>query len=309
MVRSDRRTGAEIAYVVDSDFAKYLGFDPIKSAPTRGFALMDYPRFLWGRAGVPYDAILLDKLDQRRDYKVYVFFLTIGLDAAQTEMIDNVVKRGGKTAIFLWAAGFVDREGMFSDRAMSDLVGMKITASTAPRSWRMTPSEWFTSQAGIAEGTPMGTLANNEPCEPLADRNTYAPSFTVSDQSVQTIAHYEGTSDVAIAVKRHRDWSSIYCASMNLVPSVVRYALTQAGGFLYTDTDDVCYINNSFIGLHTKKTGAIRVNVPESGPLYDVYNDKELKASSSFNIPVKELQSYLFYRGTKEAWDALEMAE
>jgi hypothetical protein len=309
MVRSDRRTGAEIAYVVDSDFAKYLGFDPIKSAPTRGFALMDYPRFLWGRAGVPYDAILLDKLDQRRDYKVYVFFLTIGLDAAQTEMIDNVVKRGGKTAIFLWAAGFVDREGMFSDRAMSDLVGMKITASTEPRSWRMTPSEWFTSQAGIAEGTPMGTLANNEPCEPLADRNTYAPSFTVSDQSVQTIAHYEGTSDVAIAVKRHRDWSSIYCASMNLVPSVVRYALTQAGGFLYTDTDDVCYINNSFIGLHTKKTGAIRVNVPESGPLYDVYNDKELKASSSFNIPVKELQSYLFYRGTKEAWDALEMAE
>ncbi len=309
MLRSDRSSGAEIAYVFDSDFAQYLGYDPTRSGPTRGFALMDYPRFLWARAGVPYDMILLDRLDQRPHFKVYVFFLTVGLDAAQRKMIDRVVKRDGKTAIFLWAAGFVDRAGRFSEEAMSELAGMDLSASSVERTWRMTASPWFSKQTGIPADTPMGTLAHNEPCEPLADRNTYAPSFTVTDRSAQAIAFYEGTGDVGIAEKRHRAWTSVYCASMNLVPALVRYALQRTGGFLYSDTDDICYINNSFIGLHTQQGGTVTVRVPAPGALYDVYRDQELTESSSFEIPVAPFQTYLFYRGSRQAWDSLRRAE
>jgi len=309
MIHSDRRTGAEIAYVCDADYAKYIGWDPLKSEPTRGFSLMDYPRFLWARAGVPYDMILLEKLNQRKNYKVYVFFLTVGLDGAQRKMIDQVVKKDGKTAIFLWADGFIDNTGLFNSKAMSQLVGMNISASTKARNWKMSPSQWFIDQTGIKPDTRMGTLVNNEPCEPLADLNTYAPSFTVNDPSAKAIALYEGTKDVGIAVKRNKSWSSIYCGSMNLVPSVVRYALKQTGGFQYTNTDDICYINNSFVGLHTKQTGTIKLKLPKAGALYDVYNDKELPAATAFDIPVEQFQTYMFYRGTKRQWDGLKKAE
>jgi hypothetical protein len=306
MIHSDRRTGAEIAYVFDSDYAKYLGWDPVKSDPTRGFSLLGYPRYLWARAGVPYDMILLEKLNQRKNYKVYVFFLTIGLDAAQRKMIDQVVKKDGKMAIFLWADGFIDNAGMFNSKAMSQLVDMNISASKKARNWKMSPSKWFIDKTGIKPDTRMGTLINNEPCEPLADLNTYAPSFTVNDPSAKAIALYEGTRDVGIAIKRNKSWSTIYCASMNLVPSIVRYAFKQTGGFQYTNTDDICYINNSFIGLHTKQTGTIKVKLPKASALYDVYNDKELPVATSFDIPVEQFQTYMFYRGTKRQWDGLK---
>jgi hypothetical protein len=306
MQHADRRTGAEIAYVVDADFAKYLGWDPLKSAPTRGFALMDYPRFLWARAGVPYDMVLLEKLAQRQDYKVYVFFLTVGLDAAQRKLIDQVVKRAGKVAIFLWADGFIDEAGLFNRRAMSKLVGMDIAAAETPRPWKMSPSPWFIEQTGVKPETPMGTLVTNEPCEPLADQNSYAPAFVVTDPAARALAYYEGTTDVAIAEKRHKTWSSIYCASMNLVPALVRYALRQAGGFQYTDTDDICYINNTFIGFHTKQAGKIHLRLPASSALYDVYTGNELPAAAAFDLPVEPLSTYLFYRGTKQQWQNLK---
>ena len=48
-----RDTGAQIAFVYDQNYRNYFGYDPLKSAPSRGFHLFDYLKFTWARAGVP----------------------------------------------------------------------------------------------------------------------------------------------------------------------------------------------------------------------------------------------------------------
>lgn len=305
-LRSDRASGAEIAYVVDTAPNKWLGFDLENKAPTRSFAMFEYPRYLWGRAGAPFDMIFLDQLDKAGPYKVYVFFMTPSITEEQMKLIHKVVRQKGRTAIFCWADGLINGKGLIDPRNLCKLTGMTIETQKQPRKWKMSPSDWFATKAGVRADTPMGTLEYDDPCEPNAKENTYSPSFVVNDPGAKPIAYFEGTKDVGIAVKTTATHSTIYCASVNVVPSVMRYAMRLSGAFEYTDTDDICYINRSFVGLHTKRDGSVRISLPSPSALYDVYNNIEHPQAASHVIRVEKLNTYLFFRGTRAKWESLK---
>ena len=305
-LRSDRNSGAEIAYVVDTATNKWLGFDFEKTAPTRSFAMFEYPRFLWGRAGAPFDMIFLDQLDKAGPYKVYVFFMTPSVTEQQMKMIHRVVRQKDRTAIFCWADGLINGRGLIDPQNIRELTGMNIQTQKLPRNWRMSPSDWFGAKLGLSADAPMGTLEYDDPCEPNAKDNTYSPSFVVRDPRAKPIAYFEGTKDVGIAVKSASTYSTIYCASVNLVPSVMRYAMRLSGVFEYVDTDDICYVNRSFVGLHTKRDGAIHITLPSPSALYDVYNNVEHPESSRHTIQAEKLNTYLFFRGSRSKWESLK---
>ena len=75
---ADCSSVAEVAYVFDMDYARYCGYDFAKSSPTRGFEIIDYPRFLYARAGVPYDMVFLDQIEKLKKYKSLCVLSVLG---------------------------------------------------------------------------------------------------------------------------------------------------------------------------------------------------------------------------------------
>ena len=129
------------------------------------------------------------------------------------------------------------------------------------------------------------------------------PMFVVDDDDAQILARHE-SGEGAIAMKILPEWNSIYSASPVLDPVLLRAAARQSGAHVYLDTDDILFVNDSFIAICTMRDGVRTLNLPESQPLYEVFRDQSLTASESHNIDVKDRRTYLFYRGTKDAWMA-----
>jgi hypothetical protein len=123
----------------------------------------------------------------------------------------------------------------------------------------------------------------------------------------------------------------IYSGTPYLPPGLIRYALHRAGAFQYSNTEDNLYVDQSFVGLHTldgsqhdgsvianpltasKPAGTatpapswnVTLSFPSATALYDVFNHVEYPANVAQTVQVGADQTYLFYRGTQSAWNAL----
>ena len=77
--------------------------------------------------GVAYDSYLLSDIEDPRlpDYKVYVFPNAFTLSEERRAAIKKVVRRAGKTAIWLYAPGYY-RNGEGSAANIEDLTGVRV---------------------------------------------------------------------------------------------------------------------------------------------------------------------------------------
>ncbi|MBQ0104875.1 MAG: hypothetical protein KBT47_02430 [Armatimonadetes bacterium] len=291
---------AEIAYVLDIDYQYYLGIDTKFTEPTRGFAIVDYPRFLFGRAGVPYETIFIDQLKDYDKYKVYVFFLTSKFDKKTIKLIEEEIFKKGKTAIFLWGSGLIDESNKYNPDQMKKLTGMNITVENKEVHWSSVPCEDFAKEMGISPDYEMGTIRFPEPNLHNPNIYTFNPYFSIKDKNVTPIATYRETGDVAIACKKAGKGNVIYCGTVYPAPALVRYALKLSGSHIYTDTEDYLYMNDSFIGFSTTQfTDEINLKLKEATPLYDLFNDVEYASGTEFKLKVNPRDTYLFFKGTK----------
>ena len=222
-----------------------------------------------------------------------MFSLCWGLDDSQIAMIRRVTRRPGTVSVFLWGDALIGGNGYVNSNLISRLTDMNIRVVPKERSWRMQPSQWFAKTMKVSSETPMGTLRYNEPCDSTADRDAYSPYYIIDDPAAKPIAYYEGTRDVGIAMKNVGKSTVIFCGTMNLVPELMRYCLNTSSAFQYTDTDNICYVNKSFVGLHTKQAGAVNVRLPRKQTLYNVYDDLELGSSDNFGINTQAFKTYM----------------
>jgi hypothetical protein len=308
----DRSTGAEVAFVLDPDYTRFTGYDSQNNADsdTAGLELINKGVSDWCRSGVPFDIIYLDQLTNTPPYKVYVFFLTLGLSDAQRTNITNVTRSNNIVSIFLWADGYInDGTGAASVANISALTGMTITKITGPQKWGMTPEPWFTNTMGLASGHKLGVLPLAGVLAPRSLSAVFDPSFAVTtNATTKAIAKYDnspGAGLVGMAVQSNSTYQVIYSGSQMIGSPVIRYACKQAGVFSYTDdAEQLLYIGNSFIGIHAAKTNAmtLTLKLPASAPLYDIYSDVERPASTNFSVPLTFKTNVLFFRGTRAQW-------
>jgi hypothetical protein len=127
----------------------------------------------------------------------------------------------------------------------------------------------------------------------------------------------------------------IYSGTPYLPPALIRYALRKAGAFQYSSSEDNLYLDQSFVGIHTMdgsqqdgsaisnplatavlaaptstqgaqlRSWSVTLRFPQATALYDVFNHVEYTASLTQTVTVTADQTYLFYRGSQAAWQAL----
>ena len=322
--RLDKRKRSEIAFVVDFDVFKYLAPEsgrelrhlrspdmPYDGAPAKGdrttqashyFHTLGIPRLVWNRLGAPYDVVDINML-KPDPYKIIVFFHTLFLDETR-EQIVNSCKNNGRYIVSLWANGFVT-ERYLTGLGAEKLNGMAMRVLPRRARFGLTPRpelETFINRR-FGKKTIGWIYPLSNPADSFNKR--LGPIFQVTDKKATILADYVDGYAAGMAIKNFPDWTSFYSGSPIVNPEIMRELMRKSGAHTYLDTNDLVYINDSFIGIHTLDDGVRQLKLPQAQALYEVFREQALDKNKIHDIKLQGRKTYLFFRGDKKTWDSL----
>lgn len=247
--------------------------------------------------------ITLQDLPKAKEYKLYIFVHTFDASQEKLRIMEDAYKKKGKVALFIWADGFFDSKRR-STASMQALIGMVINASNQPASWKMIP----TPQLHQPTDThfPLGIIPDTAPGETGAAKWQFSPSFTIDDPNAIALGHDETGKKVLCAYREHDGWTSIYSASAILSPALLRFAANKAGCHQFLDTEELFWCNRAFVAIHTFADGERTFHFASHEPLYEVIRQFELPPATEQRFTVEANRTYIFFRGTKKQWDAMQ---
>ena len=281
----DRSSVAEVALVIDAESTYYT-----LDRPIMGNLAVNRQRLGLGHMGAPFDAILLDDLEQARPYKLYVFANAYHLSPEDRRTIERRVKAEGRTALWVYTAGAVDPEGtepvtgirLTHDRTAAPLQ-VAITNTGDPITHRL--------KAGASWGAA----------------EAVAPVFYCDDPSATVLGSLKGVGKAGLAVRRFEEWTSVWCAAPDMPSWLLREIARDAGVHIYSEHDEALYANRSFIGIHSHGAGPRRLRFPQAVDLYDVFGDKQAaRQVREFGVELPASTTAFYFLGTAEQWQRAE---
>lgn len=297
----DRSPRSEVAVVLDDESFYY---EAIRNG-------IDVP-LIWqqrvislSRFGAPHDLYLLNDLLEGRlpEYKLYVFLNPFQLDDQRRAALKEIVCRDGKTALWLYAAGYINpsrRGDAVSPEHMTDLTGLRFGCGGSY--WG--PFMHITDFAHpVTRGLPQDLF--------WGTTRHIAPNFFVDDPDATVLGQIVaglGRCRAGLALKTfggddpRRAWTSVYCATPNLPAAVLRGIARHAGVHLYSEEGDVLYATRDLLGVHTVAGGPRRFRLPRHAEVvYDLLDDRLIaEDASSFDVTLPPASSAFYYTGEKE---------
>ncbi len=233
-----------------------------------------YTFFGLKESGVIFDEWNLDDLlngENAVPYKVVVLPDAFRLTSVQKEAIATRLQRDGRTLVWNYAAGYVDDAGL-SDQAVSTVTGIGIRSEAISS----LPTLAFEKEGGIGEASLSGRPGRGELSLLIArqgqpDRRLSADTlrFVVDDPQATPIARYDD-GKVAIALRKHEGWTSVYHGFPGtLDPRLLAVLSRQAGAHLLAQGPVGAEFNGHFLSLHGLRNGEVRLNLPQPSRLVD----------------------------------------
>lgn len=212
------------------------------------------------RMGAPYDLYLLSDIADERlpAYRLYVFLNAWAVDEATRAAIDAQVRRDGRTAVWVYAPGYV-RERGFSEEAMAELTGIALRAhgEAAPADLAVTATHPITGSAPEMLHWPF----------------EIAPAFSVEEPQATVLGTVAGRP--ALAVREFADWRSVY--SLTPLRRELLHGLCEyAGVHVYSDTYDTFFANRAWAMLHTAEAGEKRIELPAPAAVTELVTGRSL---------------------------------
>ncbi|MCL4506303.1 MAG: hypothetical protein M1140_09815 [Chloroflexi bacterium] len=281
----DRTSASEVAVVIDAESSFYR-------STLNNFDMPSWRNHAWGivRMGAPVDVILLsDLLEGRaRDYKFYFFANTVHFSAAERELVKRILRRDGKSALWVYAPGFVDED--LSVEHCADLTGIRL---------RMTPRQWG---AHIYISNFEHPITRNLPTSTFWGTDMrLGPLFTVNDPDVTTLGTVvinQGRCEPGFVIRATKEWTSVYSAAPNIPAGVLRELARHAGVHIYSESEDVMYADRHFIALHTVRAGAKTIRLPHQASVWEAYSGRLVAAQCEEYIDHMEAgATHLYYYG------------
>ncbi|NPV49225.1 MAG: hypothetical protein HPY69_19950 [Armatimonadetes bacterium] len=250
-LQREYRSRAEIAVIVDPkswlhkapvpEFDKGLGHHAIEAL---------------ARLGAPWDAYLLQDLGDPRvpDYKLYLFTNTFDLTAAERAMVARKVKRGGATAVWVYAPGFLDE-------TRADLgLCQELTGFRLGYEGRLDTVLVDVGDRQIGNPAPAAV----------------APLWYAEDPEAEVLGRLRANGKPGLVRRRFPDWVSVYSSAPLTDPAVLRDLARTAGVHIYSESGDAFYLDNRYFGIHVGAAGPRRIRFPEPVTVRDLWSGKVL---------------------------------
>ncbi len=235
------------------------------------------------RFGAPHDVYLLDDLIEGLvpDYKLYIFLNAFHLDNQRRQALKKILRRDGKTALWLFAPGCLNPDAMKAGQEalnsghMTDLTGLQFGRGNSPWGPLMHILD-FTHP--ITKGLPQdlfwGSTAPVGPIFHLED-----PQATILGQVIYSLGRCQAGFGLRTFYpgQETAEWTSVYSTAPNVPAPILRGIARHAGVHLYSDAGDVLYATPELLGVHTVAGGPRVFKLPRNvGHVYDLFNEKTL---------------------------------
>jgi hypothetical protein len=247
------------------------------------------------------------------DYKLYIFLNPFHLNAARREALKRHIRRDGKVALWLYAAGYLQHEDVCQSKAngdipanpsaslqhMTDLTGFRFGKWDHP--WgpfmHVTRFDHPITQ-DIPQDLFWGTTAPLAPLFHLED-----PDATILGQVVYSLGRCKpGLGVKTFAAQTPGAWTSIYNATPDTPAPLLRGIARFAGVHLYSDAGDVLHATPDLLGVHTMSGGErIFRLLKQAEVVYDLFNDRLIaRDACTFHVTLPPASTSLYYTGKRD---------
>lgn len=280
----------DVAFVRKDD-ASYWKADVMHAVPT-GNRLEAYVVTGLKQAGIPYETLFLNdflKAQKEKPYKLVVIYDAYRLDDNERTRLEEAVKRNGTVVIWNYAPGYLSDQGL-STKVLADLVGMNLKRFYAPE---FQPVRYVSGDDPLLKGasgviglselgmTIHGERAGTQKLTPQL------PRFVINDQEATPLAIYSDGQPAA-AVRRFKDWTSIYLGQGGLLdPELLHRAAREAGATVLTPPTVVTAYTGRFLSLHPTQNGSVPLTLPVPAKMIDFDTGELLGEGREFSIPMK----------------------
>jgi len=214
------------------------------------------------KLGAPHDSILVDDLAraEMKRYKLVIFLNCFHLTDRQRELIR-------RTVLWCYAPGLFNGPKA-SVEAMHELTHIRLVPGKAGERLRLRMSLNAAGSALLAGVAAASKIIGHE--------HVWGQWFSVEDPQAIALGHVEGHGEVALAMKRLKDWNSIYTLNPVLPVSLLRALARQAGIHIYNDRDDTLYASRSYLCLNADGAGERTLRWPSPARLFDPFTGRTL---------------------------------
>jgi len=237
-------------------------------------------------SGVPYRVYFQEDLTHPKlpDYKLYIFLNAVSIPQEQRRFIEEKLKRDGKTLFWIYAPGCADTAD--PGKTVSDLTGMNVVLkSRQPRSSKaLVDSSDSLTRNLITYGNGSDLALGNRKNYLNLPYSASALIFSVEDPDAITLARHTVDGSVCTAVRRFKNWTSVYAAIPGgFNPQFINNLAREAGAFVAAEAGDAVYLSDTSLVIHgcsanmqkeIKLPQACRIVDPVTGEVYSPRADK-----------------------------------
>ncbi len=265
------------------------------------FYLFQMARIMWNRIGVPYDVVLIDDLNPD-NYKSIILFNTFYINEPRLKRI-NDFKNRNRTLITLWADGFIS-DKYLSVKGVESISNIALKMNPYEKRFFLKPHdnlrEFLDRNITDNIGWP---YAFREPTRSMKVK--FSPTFEVIDDDATILATFLDGGESAMALKIFPEWRSFYSGSPFVNPEIMRQLVRNSGVHVYSNSNDLYFINSNFIGIHTLENGMRTIKLPVESKLFELFRKQEIPSQKTHYLEMEGAQTYLFFIGDKDVWDGL----
>jgi hypothetical protein len=272
---------AEILVVSDEPSCSYATFES-------GFLqqTLQPAQVQLAKMGAPHDSVLVDDLAlaNLKRYKLVIFLNCFHLSDAQRDLIRRRVLNRNRTVLWCYAPGLFNGSTT-SVEAMRQLTGLRLVRAEKPEPVRLrlalTEEGISLLERGAHDTSVPGVSTTSKQPEDRAPvhavighEHVWAQPFSVEDPQATVLGRIEGRTEVALALKRLKQWTSIYTLNPVLPAAFLRALARHAGVHIYNQRDDTFYASRSYLCLNADGAGERTLHFPKAGDLFDPFTGR-----------------------------------
>ncbi len=290
----ERAPAAEVAVLLDTESFLYQSCRNAIDLP----GIFQQKLVSLNRFGAPHDVYLLDDLLEGHlpEYKLYVFLNPWRLDGRRREALARIVRRPGKTALWTYAAGFVNDD--VSTDNMTGLTGFRF--GRTDNAWgpfmHVTDFDHPVTR-GMHQDLFWGTTAPLAPWFHLQD-----PEARVLGQVVGSLGRCRpGLGVKELPATGGGTWRSAWCATPNVPAPLLRGMARWAGVHLYSEAGDVLYATRDLLAVHTAGGGERTFRLPRKAEVvHELLDDRPVATDvDAFTVTLPPASTSLWFVGAK----------
>jgi hypothetical protein len=230
------------------------------------------------------------------DARLYLFINPYRITAEQRAAVQDKLLSGGKTLVWMYAAGVCDDNGIPEESA-NDLIGMTVRQ----QSWN--------SEVGSRVIDTRHPITSDMRDKLVGPKERLNPSYFVDepDGQVQVLAEYVGTGLPSIAVRETSAFRSVFVGEPTLTPDLLRGLLKAAKCHAFTrGGDEYVFARNGWLVVSALRDGTRTVTPPAGCALYDVTEGRLLSEDGTeARVYMRGRSTRLFFYGKLEEMQAL----